>query len=74
MDNGYMDNGYMDNACTEGRNDDLGGSTVLVLVTPAVLAALAAIVAAVPRRDVTRAHRLMQTLTSRHEDEAQSER
>jgi hypothetical protein len=46
---------------------------VVILAAPVVLAILAAIVAAIPRRDVMRPHRVMQTLTSQHENASLSE-
>jgi len=52
---------------------DLDGETVVILATPVVLAILAAIVAAIPRRDVMRPHRVMQTLTSQDENASPSE-
>jgi hypothetical protein len=47
---------------------------VVILAALVALAVLAAIVAAIPRRDVTRSHQLMQTLTPQHEKAGQNER
>ncbi len=56
----------------EARHD-LGGATVVVLAALVVLAVLAAMVAAIPRRDVMEHHRLMQTLTL-EDEHAENER